>query len=32
MVVVVDEGSEPEIEFATGKIGGFDFGVKTFLT
>ena len=32
MVVVVDEGSEPEIEFATGKIAGFDFGLKTFLT
>jgi len=32
MVVVVDEGSEAEIEFATGKIAGFDFGLKTFLT
>lgn len=32
MVVVVDEGKEPEIEFATGKIAGFDFGLKTFLT
>ena len=32
MVVVVDEGKEAEIEFSTGKIAGFDFGLKTFLT
>lgn len=32
MVVVVDEGSKPEIEVKTGKIAGFDFGLKTFLT
>lgn len=32
MIVVVDDGSEPEIKFATGEIAGFDFGLKTFLT
>ena len=25
-------GNEPEIKFTTGKIAGFDFGLKTFLT
>ncbi|NJL63264.1 MAG: IS200/IS605 family element transposase accessory protein TnpB [Methylacidiphilales bacterium] len=33
MVVVVDNYSvEPENKFKTGKIAGFDFGLKTFLT
>jgi putative transposase len=32
MVVVVDEGSEPEVEVKTGKNAGFDFGLRTFLT
>ena len=32
MVVVVDSIDEPEIKFTTGKIAGFDFGLKTFLT
>ncbi|QFS52748.1 putative transposase [Nostoc sphaeroides CCNUC1] len=41
MVVVVDvrsffvserEGGKPEVEIKTGKIAGFDFGLKTFLT
>ncbi|MHC5826841.1 MAG: RNA-guided endonuclease InsQ/TnpB family protein, partial [Nostoc sp.] len=32
MVIVVDSGNEPEIKFTTGKIAGFDFGLKTFLT
>ncbi|BAY16025.1 IS891/IS1136/IS1341 transposase [Anabaenopsis circularis NIES-21] len=32
MVVVVDEGNKPEIEVKTGKIAGFDFGLRTFLT
>jgi putative transposase len=32
MVVVVDSSSQPEIKFETGKIAGFDFGLKTFLT
>ena len=32
MVVVVDGGSMPEVKFETGKIAGFDFGLKTFLT
>lgn len=32
MVVVVDSVSEPEVKFETGKIAGFDFGLKTFLT
>lgn len=31
MVVVVDT-SEPTVKFETGKIAGFDFGLKTFLT
>ena len=32
VVVVVDDGSNPEIEVKTGKIAGFDFGLNTFLT
>ncbi len=32
MVVVVDGYSVPEVTFETGKIAGFDFGLKTFLT
>jgi putative transposase len=32
MVVVVDNVSESEIKSSTGNIGGFDFGLKTFLT
>jgi putative transposase len=32
MVVVVDGVEEPEIKFETGRIAGFDFGLKTFLT
>lgn len=32
MVIVVDRVDEPETKFDTGKIGGFDFGLKTFLT
>jgi putative transposase len=32
MVVVVDTVHEPEIKFETGKIAGFDFGLKVFLT
>ena len=32
MIVVVDDVSEPEAKFKTGKIAGFDFGGKTFLT
>jgi putative transposase len=32
MVVVVDHELEPEIKSTTGKIAGFDFGLKTFLT
>jgi putative transposase len=32
MVVVVDAGSTPEVTFKTGKIAGFDFGLKAFLT
>ena len=32
MIVVVDDVSEPEAKFKTGKIAGFDFGWKTFLT
>jgi len=32
MVVVVDSVRESEIKFETGKIAGFDFGLKTFLT
>ena len=31
-VIVVDDGSSPEVEVKTGKIAGFDFGLKTFLT
>jgi putative transposase len=32
MVIVVDSNDEPEIKFTAGKIAGFDFGLKTFLT
>jgi putative transposase len=32
MVVVVDNVDKPETRFETGKIAGFDFGLKTFLT
>ena len=32
MVVVVDGVDEPELKIMTGKIAGFDFGLKTFLT
>ncbi len=32
MVVVVDNASESEIKSSTGNIGGFDFGLKMFLT
>ncbi|MBD2298246.1 RNA-guided endonuclease TnpB family protein [Nostoc sp. FACHB-190] len=32
MVLVVDDGGIPEVEIKTGKIAGFDFGLKTFLT
>ncbi|MEH2141020.1 RNA-guided endonuclease InsQ/TnpB family protein [Nostoc sp.] len=32
MVVVVNDINEPIVEFMTGKIAGFDFGLKTFLT
>ncbi|MCL6751607.1 transposase [Nostoc sp. CCCryo 231-06] len=32
IVVVVDDAFSPEIKFTTGKIAGFDFGLKTFLT
>lgn len=32
MVVVVDDGIEPQPKFETGRIAGFDFGLKTFLT
>ena len=32
MVVVVDNELEPEIKSMTGKIAGYDFGLKTFLT
>lgn len=32
MVVVVDSVCELEIKFETGRIAGFDFGLKTFLT
>ncbi len=32
MVVVVDSVADPETKFETGKIAGFDFGLKTFLT
>jgi len=32
MVVVVDDGAESEVKIKTGRIAGFDFGLKTFLT
>jgi putative transposase len=32
MVVVVDGVVEPQVKLTTGKIAGFDFGLKTFLT
>lgn len=32
MVVVVDDTTDSNIKFATGRIAGFDFGLKTFLT
>ncbi len=32
MVVVVDNCPESEAKFTTGRIAGFDFGLKTFLT
>jgi putative transposase len=32
MIVVVDNFLEPEAKCTTGKIAGFDFGLKTFLT
>jgi putative transposase len=32
MVVVVDDVLAPKAKFTTGKIAGFDFGLKTFLT
>jgi putative transposase len=32
MMVVVDTVDEPVIKFETGRIAGFDFGLKTFLT
>lgn len=32
MVIVVNAPCEPKIKFETGKIAGFDFGLKTFLT
>ncbi len=32
IVVVVDDVVEPEIKFTSGRIAGFDFGLKTFLT
>lgn len=32
MVIVVDDCSELQIKSTTGKIAGFDFGLKTFLT
>jgi putative transposase len=32
IVIVVDGVDESETKFDTGKIGGFDFGLKTFLT
>jgi putative transposase len=32
LVVVVDAGNEPRVKCETGKIAGFDFGLKTFLT
>ncbi|KKD34565.2 MAG: transposase [Limnoraphis robusta] len=32
LIVVVDNGLFPEVKSETGKIAGFDFGLKTFLT
>ncbi|MBD1862405.1 MULTISPECIES: RNA-guided endonuclease TnpB family protein [Trichocoleus] len=32
MMVVVDDAMEPEVEFATDKLAGFDFGLHVFLT
>ena len=32
MVVVVDNANEPSIKSTTGKIAGFDFGLRVFLT
>ena len=32
MLVVVDDAIEPQTKFTTGRIAGFDFGLKTFLT
>ena len=32
LVVVVDSTKKEEIKFTTGRIAGFDFGLKTFLT
>ncbi|MEA5501138.1 transposase [Limnoraphis robusta Tam1] len=32
LVIVVDTGSKLEVKSKTGKIAGFDFGLKTFLT
>ena len=32
LVVVVDDVIEPQTKFETGRIAGFDFGLKTFLT
>jgi putative transposase len=32
MVIVVDSCAESEVKSTTGKIAGFDFGLKTFLT
>ncbi|BAZ06195.1 IS891/IS1136/IS1341 transposase [Calothrix sp. NIES-3974] len=31
MVIVVDDASNPDVEIKTGKIAGFDLGLKTFL-
>jgi putative transposase len=32
LIVVVNDNSQPAIKIETGKIAGFDFGLKTFLT
>jgi len=32
LVVVVDDCLQPQVKIETGKIAGFDFGLKTFLT
>jgi putative transposase len=32
MVIVVDKCSTPDVTFETGRIAGFDFGLKSFLT